>query len=84
MLVIQNQMNCHMGLPKEGCIKLYSLALWYSAFWTIGKSNSSLFKSVKTFPFKALHNRNSAIMKPTRFKAQLDQFNKWEIRDDCL
>jgi len=48
------------------------------------KSNTSLFKCVKTFPFKALHNRNSAIVKPTSFKAQLDQFIKWEIRDDCL
>lgn len=53
-------------------------------FWDNRKSNTSLFKSVKTFPVKVLHNRNSAIMKPARFEAQLDQFIKWEIRDDCL
>ena len=79
MVVTQNWMKCFIVLSKERYIKLYSLAIWCSVLDN-RKSNTSLFKSVKTFSVEVLCNRNSTIMKPTSFKAQLDQFIKWEIR----
>lgn len=77
-------MNCHIPFAKGRLYQIIFIGSQVFCFLDNRKSNSSLFKSVKTFPFKALQNRNSAIVKPTRLKAQLDQFNKWEIRDDCL